>query len=898
MRIIQKGLAIASGCLIFAVCKAWAGPATLPYADDFETYTNQTPLINGLNGWYASSSDAIVQTNIVYTNNGGTKAAMIPIDVTLSNRFTGVPATSVWVRLYIRPVWYNGPTNPVVETNCATMFYVSNGFFVVHNGPATNPSPTNSQSWITITTNAAGAAATQLVDGAWTRVEVYLNYPRTNWTLYVNGDRLMTNIGFISNRTSFAGFDVYNGNSTSYQDNVYVTTSKTAVIEGLIASNKVYDGNTTAGINTNNLILVGIDPGDSVGLVFTSPSGQFDNKSVGERKTVTLTGFTLGGAQAANYSLVTTTLANIMASNLYLSGVTVSNKIYDGNATATISGTGTLNTAVGAEVVYLNTNSMSASFADKTTGAVKTVTISGIALAGTDNTNYTIASTSSCTASIFARTVTVINAVAANKAYDGTVAATVSGATLSNTVGGDTISLANSSTGQFATAWTGTNKTVTTYMSLSGADSGNYTLAGQPALTASITNLIITVGGSFMAANKQYDGNANATISSNGLTLVGVIGADDVTLTPVVVFSDASVGVGKTVSLTNSSSLGGTTASNYSLSLSGAPTDTADINKADRTVTFNPTSPQTYNTTNGLSATVSVSTGIWTFTVVSGPGQIVNSTNLWMRAAAGTVVVRATISEADSYNSASNDASVAAQAGAGGGGTNSIPWYDNFEDYYMQGTPLVNIRGWYASYAGCIVQTGVKYTGTQAALIPTDTVLSNRFDNAWHRVVRMELYVQPQLYNSSNYPAISSNVAAQFFISSNGYFVIADGSQWRELATKADGSAAARAASNYFARVQVNLRYKNHTWNLRAWSNNTDLIASTYYVNFTSNLNTFGGFDIYNGSATSYVDDVSVTNVDFNLLPRVNTVPVDIIKSINDAPPVSVNGERIDGRNE
>ena len=167
------------------------------------------------------------------------------------------------------------------------------------------------------------------------------------------------------------------------------------------------------------------------------------------------------------------------------------------------------------------------------------------------------------------------------------------------------------------------------------------------------------------------------------------------------------------------------------------------------------------------------------------------------------------------------------------------------------------------------------------------------------------MYIQPQLYDGTNYPNISgtnypwvsTNVAAQFFVNSNGYFVVGNGTNWHVATNMANGNQAIAITNNNFTRIQINLRYKNHTWNLKAWTNDTTvttLVANTYYVNFTSNLNTFSGFDIYNGNSTSYLDDVSVAEIDYSLLPKINGVPIDIIRSINSAPPTVVNGVRID----
>ena len=163
------------------------------------------------------------------------------------------------------------------------------------------------------------------------------------------------------------------------------------------------------------------------------------------------------------------------------------------------------------------------------------------------------------------------------------------------------------------------------------------------------------------------------------------------------------------------------------------------------------------------------------------------------------------------------------------------------------------------------------------------------------------MYVRPQLYNGTSNPVMSTNVAAQFFINSNGYFVVGNGTNWKEFAKMADGTDAQSIQSitnnTYFAKIQVNLRYKNHTWNLKAWTNSasvTTLVARSYYVNFTSNLNAFSGFVIYNGTATSYVDDVSVTKIDYNLLQKINGVSFDAIKNINGAQPAVINGVRND----
>ena len=93
------------------------------------------------------------------------------------------------------------------------------------------------------------------------------------------------------------------------------------------------------------------------------------------------------------------------------------------------------------------------------------------------------------------------------------------------------------------------------------------TIQPQPTpLTASVT-----------AANKTYNGNTNATITSCALT--GVVSGDTVTCSATAAtFADANVGVGKTVTATGIT-LAGVDAGKYTLSNSSATT-TADITNA------------------------------------------------------------------------------------------------------------------------------------------------------------------------------------------------------------------------------------------------------------------------------------------------------------------------------
>ena len=228
----------------------------------------------------------------------------------------------------------------------------------------------------------------------------------------------------------------------------------------------------------------------------------------------------------------------------------------------------------------------------------------------------------------------------------------------------------------------------------------------------------------------------------------------------------------------------------------------------------------------------------------------------------------------------------------GGAQTNSIPWSDNFENYTNL-TPLINgTQGWYSSSSACIVQTNVRYSSTDAAMLPIGEVLSNSFRGQPARNVKLEMYIQPQLMMSNGYPypTLATNVAAQFLINSNGYFVVGNGTNWDVASNMPSGPAPNITNINNstnFVRVQVNLQYNTHTWSLKAWTNGIP-VASTNYLRFASNMNYFSDFAIYGGTATSYVDDVSVIRFEGPI--KVNGVSFDTIRYIDGALPGKING--------
>ncbi len=364
-------------------------------------------------------------------------------------------------------------------------------------------------------------------------------------------------------------------------------TAKELTVTGITAADKTYDATTTATLDASGATLVGIVGSDDVTPVTTGITGTFFSKTVNPGKIVTITGVTLGGAAAGNYSVTQpSTTASITAKPLTVTGITAANKPYDDTTTATIDTTSAA--LVGIETndtVTLDTHAATGAFADAAKGTGKTVTVSGLALTGADAGNYSVTPPTT-TADITGKQLTVTGITASNKPYDGTAPATLdtTGATLVGVENGDTVTLnASLAAGTFADALPATGKAVTvTGLTISGADAPNYDLVS-PTPTADITAVALTVTG-VTAAEKPYDATTTATLDFTNAALVGIVGSDTVTLDSSAAagaFADKAIGTAKPVTITGLT-LAGANAAGYTVT---APTPTAAIAARDLPVT-------------------------------------------------------------------------------------------------------------------------------------------------------------------------------------------------------------------------------------------------------------------------------------------------------------------------
>lgn len=185
-----------------------------------------------------------------------------------------------------------------------------------------------------------------------------------------------------------ASIVINGGDAANYtfdtSDTGILTINKKPLNATATVDSKSYDGNKTT-LGTINLdAIVGSDEVTGNGIF------SFEDANAGIDKTVNVTGITLGGTKAGNYTLSnssTTTRADIEP-KIITATANADDKVYDGNTTAT--GRITLTEVLGNDDV---TASGSFAFVDETVGEGKTVNVTDIILGGSDAGNYSLGNT-------------------------------------------------------------------------------------------------------------------------------------------------------------------------------------------------------------------------------------------------------------------------------------------------------------------------------------------------------------------------------------------------------------------------------------------------------------------------------------------------------------------------
>ncbi|GAB2562332.1 filamentous hemagglutinin N-terminal domain-containing protein [Dyella jejuensis] len=327
--------------------------------------------------------------------------------------------------------------------------------------------------------------------------------------------------------------------------------------------NKAYDGTTTANVSLSS---TGVLAGDSVS--FADTSANFIQSDVGNGLQINVAGISAGGTDGGNYLLANTTattsaditprILNLTATRVYDTTTNAAASLFGSNGVLTgvagqtlqLGGTGTLSTKnVGNQQPFAS-------------GGLDGFTLTGIGAANPNN--YTLVGGTDWV-TITPYQLSVTSAQAQSKTYDGTTLATITGATLSSPLSGDTVTLSNDTTGTFATRNVGNDIAVSTAMTLTGADAGNYQITQPAGLVANITPLAITV--SATGNNKVYDTTTTASVN---LSSNGILAGDNVSFTDSAAnFVSPNVANGIQIDVSGISATGGD-AANYSFNTTAA----------------------------------------------------------------------------------------------------------------------------------------------------------------------------------------------------------------------------------------------------------------------------------------------------------------------------------------
>jgi peptidoglycan/xylan/chitin deacetylase (PgdA/CDA1 family) len=342
-----------------------------------------------------------------------------------------------------------------------------------------------------------------------------------------NGTATLNNIGIgtlsVGNHNTYIGAS-FAGNTTyssSSNTGTLTVNQKTLTVTGVTANNKVYDRTQSATLNVASATLQGVVGTDTVSLSTGGVNASFTSSNVGSHS-VSVSGLSLTGAQAANYKLSQPTgiTATITAKPLTVTGTTASNKIYDGTTTATVNTSSSALTAGGVispDSVTLTKNGITGTFSDKNVGTGKTVTFAGFSISGSSATNYSITQPTS-TANITVRPIT-ITAATNTKVFDGTTSAAAIPTISSSTpvAAGDTANFIEA----YSDATVGTEKTLIPSGTINDGNSGNnynVTLVND---TTGVINAVIVSGPASItiSADASEPGAGSIEMGTDGTTL-------------------------------------------------------------------------------------------------------------------------------------------------------------------------------------------------------------------------------------------------------------------------------------------------------------------------------------------------------------------------------------------
>ncbi|NTW51358.1 MAG: filamentous hemagglutinin N-terminal domain-containing protein [Chlorobiaceae bacterium] len=329
-----------------------------------------------------------------------------------------------------------------------------------------------------------------------------------------------SSIGTISGTNLHADPNNYNSLVVTNLTGVHNTATINKVTLTLSGS-RVYDGFTTfdgVDFGTAGSISTGIGS-ETIALTGSGTVG-FKNVALGAQSLAT-GGFTLNngtnGGLAINYQIAASgNTGTFTAKPLTVTGLTADDKVYNGNDTATISGTAVFGGKVDGDELTINTGAITATFSDKNVGNNKLINLAGVVLSGGDASNYTSSGVSGLTASITQAPVTLIG----TRTYNGltSISGSIFGSIITG-IGSETVTVTGAGSVGSKDASATPQSLVTTGLSLANGTGGGL---GSNYKIATLGNTVVITKADYTAisGSKTYNGNADFS----NVTLTGVDG--------------------------------------------------------------------------------------------------------------------------------------------------------------------------------------------------------------------------------------------------------------------------------------------------------------------------------------------------------------------------------------
>lgn len=268
-------------------------------------------------------------------------------------------------------------------------------------------------------------------------------------------------------------------------------------ISGIDVADKVYDGSAAAAAGTPTAVVA--DTGDpAVVSGYTYNWYDVTNSLALTEAPESLGSYKLTVTVAETDSNYTGSLEipfTISAKTLTITGIIAAERNYDGTNNVAVSG-GSLVGVVDGDTVIPSVP-VTGTIASASAGSGKSVTLGTVNISGSSSGNYSLTQPAGITVNIDKAPLTVVSATAADKEFDGTAAAQITGVTFSGLQNSESLILDTDYTasGSFASAAIGGGKTVSGTATLAAtATAANYVLSNSSfTTTANITAPVVKV---------------------------------------------------------------------------------------------------------------------------------------------------------------------------------------------------------------------------------------------------------------------------------------------------------------------------------------------------------------------------------------------------------------------